>query len=92
MSEIRQLLGLQDGGALTCSKVRPLAAAHLEEIRRKIRDLQAMRKMLDGLGRWRKAFGSHVVQGTVPANAAFLPPTINDPLSTRAERAGRQHC
>ncbi|PWN57699.1 MerR family DNA-binding protein [Abyssibacter profundi] len=44
LAEIRTLLGLQGGGDRAA--VRALAQAHLEDIERRIRDLNAMRRVL----------------------------------------------
>lgn len=44
--EIRNLLGLVDGG-YTCGKVKDAAQTHLDDIRRKIADLRRMERALD---------------------------------------------
>lgn len=46
LGEIRNLLGLIDGG-YTCGKVKDAAQTHLEDIRRKIADLRRMERALD---------------------------------------------
>lgn len=45
LEEIRDLLGLMDGG-YTCGEVKDLALAHVADIRRKIADLRRMEKIL----------------------------------------------
>ena len=49
LDDIRNLLTLSEGKALSCNKVRVVALAHLEEIRSRIADLQAMEIVLDDL-------------------------------------------
>lgn len=39
LEEVRELLGLVDGGAQTCGEVQRLAAAHLDTIRARMADL-----------------------------------------------------
>lgn len=46
LDEIRNLLGLVDGG-YTCGKVKDAALTHLDDIRRKIADLRRMETALD---------------------------------------------
>lgn len=45
LDEIRNLLGLVDGG-YTCGEVKEVALAHVQEIRRKISDLRRMERRL----------------------------------------------
>lgn len=45
LDEIRNLLGLADGG-YTCGEVKDVAIAHLSDIRRKIADLRRMERTL----------------------------------------------
>jgi MerR family mercuric resistance operon transcriptional regulator len=47
LSEVRALLSLAAQPGATCAEVRDLAAVHVEEIRRKLRDLKAMQRVLD---------------------------------------------
>jgi len=47
LEEIRNLLGLVDGG-YTCGEVRAAALEHLANIRRKIADLKRMERTLSG--------------------------------------------
>lgn len=49
MNEIRQLLSLVDDRQASCARVRAVAAAHLEDIHRKITDLRRMESTLRDL-------------------------------------------
>lgn len=46
LAEIRDLLGLVDGGATSCAEVQALASRHIEVIRAKISDLKRIEKVL----------------------------------------------
>lgn len=46
LDEIRSLLRLVDKGEYTCAEVKALTLAHLDEVRKKIRDLKAMQRVL----------------------------------------------
>lgn len=46
LDEIRALLGLVDGGDVTCGEVRQLTLHHLGGVRRKIADLKRMERTL----------------------------------------------
>ena len=45
-NEVRNLLGLADGGAKSCGDVQMLAEGHLKEIRMKINDLMKLESIL----------------------------------------------
>ncbi len=47
LGEVRALLQLVDGRAYSCDEVRDVALRHLDAVRRRIIDLQAMEKALD---------------------------------------------
>lgn len=47
IEEIRELLGLVDGGTYTCAEVERLARDHVREIRRKIGDLRKLERVLE---------------------------------------------
>jgi len=49
LDEVRQLLHLADDRDRSCAAVDTLARAHREAVDRKIADLQALRRELDGL-------------------------------------------
>lgn len=49
LKEIRELLSLRAGGTLECAEVRDRATGKIEEISEKIRALEAMREVLQGL-------------------------------------------
>lgn len=49
LDDIRNLLALSEGKRTSCNKVRKVAIAHLEEIRSRIADLQAMEVVLNDL-------------------------------------------
>ncbi len=44
--EVRDLLGLVDGGDYTCGEVRDRTIVHLSDVRQKIRDLRKMERTL----------------------------------------------
>ncbi|MFQ5510177.1 MAG: helix-turn-helix domain-containing protein [Leptospirillia bacterium] len=46
LDEIRALLGLVDGGDYTCEEVRSVTLAHLDDVRRKIKDLKRLERTL----------------------------------------------
>lgn len=47
IDEVRRLLDLADHRRRPCAEARALAAAHLEDVRAKIADLQAMKQVLE---------------------------------------------
>ena len=49
LEEIRELLGLVDGGNYSCAQIEGIAIAHVEEIRRKIADLNRLKKTLEAM-------------------------------------------
>ncbi|HSC60842.1 MAG TPA: helix-turn-helix domain-containing protein [Rhizomicrobium sp.] len=49
LEEIRELLSLVDGGNYTCAQVEGIARAHVGEIRRKIADLNNLKKTLEAM-------------------------------------------
>ena len=49
LEEIRELLGLVDGGDYTCAQVEGIARAHAAEIRRKIADLRKLKSTLEAM-------------------------------------------
>lgn len=49
LSDIRELLGLARGHALSCSEVKTLTQQHISEIRRKMHDLRRLDKILGEL-------------------------------------------
>ena len=46
LDEIRTMLGMVDGGNLTCAEVKDVTVKHLDDIREKIADLQKLEKTL----------------------------------------------
>ncbi len=46
LAEIRELLKLVDGGMQTCQQVREVAQRHLDEVERRINDLDRIRRVL----------------------------------------------
>ncbi len=46
LDEVRDLLGLVDGGDYTCADVHDLSIVHLNDVRQKIRDLRKMERTL----------------------------------------------
>ena len=49
LAEVRELLGLVDGGAYTCADVRMITLDHLVEVRRKLADLKRLEAVLDDM-------------------------------------------
>ena len=59
LDDIRELLGLVDGGAFTCAEVHTIATSHLEDVKRKISDLRRMERVL-------KSMAAECSRGDVP--------------------------
>lgn len=51
MLEVRELLRIVDREQVSCEKVKDIAEAHIEDITRRIDDLQRMKDMLQDLSR-----------------------------------------
>lgn len=51
MEEIHELLGIVDRKQVSCEKVRDIAGSHIDDIARKIDDLQRMKETLQDLSR-----------------------------------------
>jgi MerR family transcriptional regulator, mercuric resistance operon regulatory protein len=49
LEEVRELLGLVDGGDYTCAEVKTITVAHLNEVRQKITDLRNLERVLDDM-------------------------------------------
>lgn len=49
LDEIRALLGLAGGHALTCTEVSHMAQAHIADIRQKVKDLRKLERVLTEL-------------------------------------------
>lgn len=49
LDEIRALLGLAGGHALTCAEVSDMAHAHIADIRQKVKDLKKLERVLTDL-------------------------------------------
>jgi MerR family mercuric resistance operon transcriptional regulator len=49
LDEIRALLGLTGGHALTCAEVRDMAQVHIADIRHKVKDLKRLERVLTDL-------------------------------------------
>jgi MerR family mercuric resistance operon transcriptional regulator len=49
LDEIRTLLGLAGGHALTCAEVSAMAHAHMADIRQKVKDLKKLERVLTDL-------------------------------------------
>lgn len=49
LDEIRALLGLAGGHALTCAEVSDMADAHIADIRQKVKDLRKLERVLTEL-------------------------------------------
>lgn len=59
LREIRELLKLVDGGDYTCAEVRDRTLTHLDDVSKKVRDLQKMQQTL-------KSMASKCDGGSVP--------------------------
>ena len=46
LQEVRELLGLVDGGEVTCDQVKALTLGHLADVRQRIADLRRMERVL----------------------------------------------
>ncbi len=46
LQEVRGLLGLVDGGEVTCDQVKTMTLGHLDEVRQRIADLRRMERVL----------------------------------------------
>ena len=46
LDQVRELLHFVDGGDYTCEEVRSIAVGHMESVRRKIADLNKMKRVL----------------------------------------------
>ena len=59
LDDVRELLGLVDGGSFTCAEVHTIATAHLDDVKRKITDLRRMERVL-------KSMAAECSRGDVP--------------------------
>jgi MerR family transcriptional regulator, mercuric resistance operon regulatory protein len=59
LDEVRALLALAEGGERNCAEVYGLAVGHLDDIRRKLADLQRMERAL-------KSLAAECAHGTIP--------------------------
>lgn len=59
LNDVRELLGLVDGGAYTCADVKSLTLGHLATVREKIATLRRMERVLDDMA-------ERCAGGTVP--------------------------
>ncbi len=50
IEEIRVLLGLVDGGDYTCGEVKAVTDRHIDDVRRKIADLNKLKRTLEKIG------------------------------------------
>src|SRR5215469_1713252 len=86
LEEIRELLGLIDGGHYTCAQIEGIALAHVEQIRRKISDLTKLKKTLE-------AMAAQCSGGEIPAcpivDALFSSRTQLRPKTPAGERRAR---
>ena len=86
LEEIRELLGLVDGGDYTCAQIEGIALAHVAEIRRKIADLRRLKRTLE-------AMAAQCSGGRIPAcpiiDALFSPQTPRVAKSAPSERRPR---
>ena len=46
LEEVRELLSLVDGGTYSCEEIQTITLSHLDDVRRKIKDLQKLHKVL----------------------------------------------
>jgi MerR family mercuric resistance operon transcriptional regulator len=59
LDDIRELLGLVDGGSFTCAEVHTITTSHLDDVKRKIADLRRMERVL-------KSMAAECSQGDLP--------------------------
>ena len=83
LHEVRELLGLVDGGVVSCGEVKALTLDHLGDVRRKLRDLRAMERVL-------KRMASECDGGTVPDCPIIEALFKQTPASSRRDRGGRR--
>jgi MerR family transcriptional regulator, mercuric resistance operon regulatory protein len=83
LAEIRVLLRLVDGGKYTCAQVEAMALDHLREIRRKISDLNKLKKVLEAMAA--QCTGNKVPE--CPIIDALYDPRTQPPLQKIASRS-----
>lgn len=81
LEQIRELVGLVDEPTRPCIEVRNLAATHLDEVQRKLMELQALERSLQGFVR---------ACDKACAGGAALDCTILEDLSRPVERSPNQ--
>ena len=59
LDDIRELLGLVDGGSFACAEVHTITTSHLDDVKRKIADLKRMERVL-------KSIAAECSQGDLP--------------------------
>ncbi len=70
IGQVRELLGLADDRDRSCEAVDAIAREHLKEVERKIADLVALRRELDGLiGQCRRGTECRIIEALSPAGA-----------------------
>jgi MerR family mercuric resistance operon transcriptional regulator len=86
LEEIRELLGLVDGGDYTCAQIEGIALAHVEEIRRKIADLAKLKKTLEAMAA--QCSGGEIPECPI-VDALFSSLTQLRPKTSAGERRAR---
>jgi MerR family mercuric resistance operon transcriptional regulator len=87
LEEVRTLLKLVDGGRYTCAQVKGITIHHLDDVRRKLSDLQKIERVL-------REMAAQCEGGKVPKcpviDALFEdPPGVVEPTSPRDASFGR---
>lgn len=51
LKEVREMLGMVDGGDYSCDDIQAIAVAHIEEVKHKIADLRKIKKVLENMAK-----------------------------------------
>ena len=49
LREVREMLGMVDGGDYSCNDIQTIAVAHIKDVKRKIADLRKIKKVLEDM-------------------------------------------
>ena len=51
LKEVREMLGMVDGGDYSCDDIQAIAVAHIEDVKCKIADLRKIKKVLENMAK-----------------------------------------
>ena len=51
LKEVREMLGMVDGGDYSCDDIQAIAVAHIEDVKHKIADLRKIKKVLENMAK-----------------------------------------